>query len=337
MSALAPTADTNTAQPPPRSTQTPLYAPYRANLLSIQRVRQLSLLRPGRVIRDTALCWVCIVAAWTMVALWPAWWTAALAFVIVGTRYYGLFIIGHDGLHRRLFDNKRDNDRFNDLFVLGPIGAITRLNNKNHLQHHLSLGTDHDPDRHKYGCFNKSEFSEMMGFLTGITSLWASVKNVFFRRGTQAKQKRGYTLRDVAILGAWQLGLIGGLWLSIGWWAYPVLWLMPVYTLTFLADNLRSFCEHSHPQADHEADEHRLITYVSNPIERMFLAPMNMNRHAAHHLWPSIPYYNLPQADDEIRAMPQDLEWRKSYVGYLWRYYRALPLEECKAAAPARL
>jgi fatty acid desaturase len=59
---------------------------------------------------------------------------------------------------------------------------------------------------------------------------------------------------------------------------------------------------------------------------------MNMNYHAAHHLWPSIPYHNLPVADREIRRLPAaaGLEWRRSYAGYLLRYWLALPREECR-------
>jgi fatty acid desaturase len=62
------------------------------------------------------------------------------------------------------------------------------------------------------------------------------------------------------------------------------------------------------------------------------LAPMNMNYHAAHHLWPSIPYYNLPVADREIRYRPEaaGLEWRGSYFAYLLRYWLRLPLAECQ-------
>jgi len=73
---------------------------------------------------------------------------------------------------------------------------------------------------------------------------------------------------------------------------------------------------------------------VSNPLERLFVAPLNMNYHAAHHLWPSIPYYNLPLADAEIRQHPAaaGIEWRQTYLGYLLRYFRLLPLEECREA-----
>ena len=63
-------------------------------------------------------------------------------------------------------------------------------------------------------------------------------------------------------------------------------------------------------------------------------ASIGLNLHAIHHLWPSIPYYNLPEAARRVRAaaQPNPLEWRTSYLKYLWRYWRALPLEECRAS-----
>jgi len=47
-----------------------------------------------------------------------------LAIPVIGNRYYALFIIGHDGMHRRLFPHIKRNDFWNDLLVLAPIGAI---------------------------------------------------------------------------------------------------------------------------------------------------------------------------------------------------------------------
>jgi fatty acid desaturase len=324
------------------------YQYYRAQLLSPERVRELSAIRGSRVVLDTLFCWLVIVLAWTAVAIWPYWWTALFAIPLIGSRYYALFIIGHDGLHQRLFANKRYSDLFSDLLILGAIGAVTRINNRNHLQHHLYLATERDPDRHKHACFNKANLAQVVGYLTGLTSVVQSVRNVFFPQETSDveegknltdKTNSGYTWRNIAILAGWQLLLLGGLSWFIGFWAYPVLWLLPVYLFTFLADGFRSFAEHSQPESDADADEHRLITFLSNPVERLFIAPMNMNYHAVHHLWTSIPYYNLPQADREVRTMSatQGLEWRGSYVRYLLRYCRSLPLEKCKAGVQAHL
>ncbi|HEX4148966.1 MAG TPA: fatty acid desaturase [Pirellulales bacterium] len=325
------------AVPPPVVSAGDPYQAYRKSLLSPQRVRELSRLRPLRAVIDTFACWGWMIAAWTLVAVHPNWWTVLLAIPIVGTRFYALLIVGHDGIHRRLFRRPRVNDWFADLFVFGPVAAITRINNQNHLGHHRYLSTPDDPDLHQFTCANKYQLPLLVGHLSGVTSLYHSFSNVFLRRGKPsateetARPPQHYTPRDLALIGGWQISLLVGLSWGIGWWAYPVLWLLPIYVFAFMADNFRAFAEHSQPQSDSLADDHRLITFLSNPVERVFVAPLNMNYHAAHHLWPSIPYYRLAQADREIRNRPAaaGLEWRKSYVGYLLRYVRALPLNDC--------
>lgn len=334
--------------PPRAKTRPDPYRPWRETLLSASRVRELSRPRPLRACRDAAVCWLAIVAAWALVAWWPTWWTVLLAIPVIGNRFYALFVIGHDGLHRRLFATSRANDLFADLVVFGPIGAITRLNNKNHLRHHRFFASEKDPDRHKYACIDKAEFVGLAEYLSGASSLLQSIRNAYLRREPLIEDvdrpaalgeelaSRGdrYTLRDLAIIAGWQVALMGGLTATIGWWAYPVLWMAPLYLFTFVPDHFRSFAEHSRPEADEVADDRRLITYVSHPLERCLIAPMNMNLHAAHHLWPSIPYYNLPEADGEIRrAAGAPLEWRGSYFAYLWTYLRRLPIDECRPAS----
>ena len=315
------------------------YLPYRRVLLSSAQIKELSTPKPRRAMVDAAVCWAWILGALGLVAWHTAWWTVLIAIPVIGNRYYALFIIGHDGMHRRLFPTIKRNDFWTDVLVLGAIGAITRINNSNHLTHHRHLATAEDPDRHKHACFNKADRLELLEFLSGVTSVWRAAKAVFLTRGRKhlrpaaaGSTATSYTFRDFVILASWFAILAGGLTRFIGWWAYPVLWLLPVYLFMFLGDNFRSFAEHSRPEGDQAADRHRLITYTSNPFERMLVAPMNMNFHIAHHLWPSIPYYNLPEADRLIRQHPSaaGLEWRGSYFAYLLTYWLALPIAECK-------
>jgi fatty acid desaturase len=327
---------------PPSLETIPPAGPYllhRHSLLSPAQIKQLSTLQPRRAIFDAAICWTCILAAFGLVAWHAAWWTVLLAIPVIGNRFYALFLIAHDGMHRRLFPTVQRNDFWTDVLVLGAIGAINRINNRNHLMHHRQLATPEDPDRHKHACFNKSDRLEFVEFLSGLTSVWSSAKAVFVTRGRKRAEKlstspnaASYTLRDFVILASWFVLLAGGLTWFIGWWAYALLWIFPVYAFMYLGDNFRAFAEHSHPESDQAADRHRLITYASNPLERMLVAPMNMNFHTAHHLWPSIPYYNLPAADRLIRTHPAaaDLEWRGSYFAYLLTYWTALPIAECK-------
>jgi fatty acid desaturase len=213
-----------------------------------------------------------------------------------------------------------------------------RVHKANHLEHHRLLDSPGDPDRHKHASADKATRPSFLAFLTGLRSLLPELQNVF-RRGDGAapgwRTRGGLERADLAILLGLQVALASGLSAAFGWWGYPVMWLVPVYGFSYVPDLVRSFAEHSQPEADELADHHRLITFDSNPIERFFLAPMNMNRHAAHHLWTSIPYYNLPAADREMRRHPSAsaLEWRRSYLAYLLRYFRALPLAGSRALA----
>ena len=316
------------------------YLELRRSLLPPGRVRELSRCRPRQVVRDTAVQWAIILAAFGTAALIHTWWGDVLAAAIVGNRYYSLWIIAHDGLHRRLFDKPATNDLFCDAFALAPIGAITRINNRNHLRHHKYLGSEEDPDRHKHGCFNKATRPALIAYVTAVSSIALSVRHVLSRatpRGdlVEAPELRpSYEARDLALLLGWQAVLLASLWLLFGWWAYVLMWWLPVFVFVFLADNLRTFVEHSQPAADAVADDRRLVTNNPGWIERQLLSPMNMNYHAAHHLWPSIPYYNLPQADAEMRQSPLAgaITWRRSYLRYLGRYFGVLPLADCLSA-----
>lgn len=315
------------------------YKPFRQAVLSRDELRQLSELRPSRAIVNAAANWLVILAAWAVVAAVPAWWTVIPAIVVIGTRYYALAIIGHDGLHRRLFPTQAANDLFNDVVVIGAIGAITRINRVNHIEHHRITAHSNDPDRHKYLHDDKEVTLPFLLFLTGLANVWPTVRNIFLRGGGNGRNTSSgsghatgtterHGRRDILIIVGWQVLLFGGLTYFIGWWAYPVVWILPVYVFAYLGDLLRVFCEHSMLTSDAHADLHkRMIHYDSNWLERQFFAPNNMNCHIAHHLWPSIPYYNLPAAEAKVRdwAARHDhegqMQWRPSYVLYLLEYF----------------
>ena len=315
----------------------PSHLELRRTLLPPARIRQLSRLRPARVARDIAWNWALIVGAWAVAATTGGLVVTALAAVVVGNRFYSLFIIGHDGLHRRLHPTKERSDLVSDVFVMAPIGAITRHNNRNHLLHHQHLATGRDPDRYKHCCFNKRSRLQLLGYVTSLTSLGTSLANIFNRgSGAAARPVRPRrTMRDLALLVGAQAALVVGLTLAFGWWGYVAMWWIPVFLFTFLADNLRTFAEHGHTSGDAEADEHRLVTNRPSWLERQLLSPMHMNFHAAHHLWPSIPYYNLPAADLALRehAGARTIDERGSYLAFVWRFARGLPYDGCEPAA----
>lgn len=324
------------------------YSPFRQKILSRDELRDLSTLRPWVPVRDIVINWALILAAWALVALYPQWWSVALAFVVVGTSYYALLIIGHDGLHRRLMKPASANDLLNDVCIVGPIGAITRINRENHMEHHQVTSLPNDPDRHKYVHDGKEPTIPFLLFVAGLASFRKTIVNVFFRKAGRRTHRdeaapaepSQYRKSDVALLVGWQAGILIGLTLAIGWWAYFVLWALPVYLFAYRGDLVRVFCEHSMLTDDPTADQaRRMISYESNWLERRFFAPHNMNNHIAHHLWPSIPYYNLPKAEMKVREWVAKNDaghtaiWRSSYVGYLVSYYRWRLATKANAAA----
>lgn len=309
------------------------YRKFRNILLTRDELSLLLRRREYIVIRDIFLCWLLILSSWVCVAIYPSPVSILVAVAVIGNRYYALSIIGHDGLHGNLFSNKSLNNWINDIFVLAPVGTVTKINKIHHLLHHKWLSTEKDPDREKYACFNKTDILELLIYLIGISGLRTTIRNVFSKSSLNDKNSTHLNHRDFFLIMTVQAILILGLTIGIGYWAYPVLWTLPVVVFGYLAGNLRGFAEHSQPHNDQISDHNRLITHLPNKLERILISPMNMNFHTAHHLWPTIPYYNLPVADKIIRPRATnaaELEWRKSYIGYLWRYFLRLPIDECK-------
>lgn len=313
-----------------------LYNPYKDyhGMIAKEDVKRLSQLNPAIPIRDTFLCWALIIGIWTSVVVIDSWFFTPFATLFIGIIYYSLFIVGHDGMHLRLFSNHKTNNSFCDWFILAPIGAITRINKQNHMTHHKYLSTHLDPDIYKHSCHGKDTTGNFLFFLTGFQKIYESLIHVYLNKGDKTKESKSmYSIRDLALLVGWQVLLFASLTYFIGWWAYVVLWGIPVY-ISILLDNIRSFSEHSHDEPDHLADQHRLITFLPNPIEKLIFAPLNMHHHVAHHLWPSIPYYNLAKATELIKKHEKasDLEWRTSYISYLFTWFKKTPITNCKHA-----
>lgn len=325
------------------------YAPWRQSVLTREELRSLSAPNFLLNVRKAASVWAQIICCWG-IAGWLhdsapslSWLGIMLCACLVGNRYYALYILGHDGLHRRLHPNTRVNDLFNDLFCIGPIGAVTHRNRANHMNHHRHFSTEADPDTYKYACRKSMGFVEFTMSLTALPFVWRAVANVYHGRnkenGTQTASPQSklanLTWRDLAIIVGWQVLLAFGLTLVFGWWGYPLMWIGPIYVFAFAADMARVYCEHS-LQDDAVIDslpnakqwEPRSITFMANHFEQALFAPLNMNHHAAHHLWPSIPWHNLPFATELLTKRAQSIVTdegslasfhtiRSSYIGWL--------------------
>lgn len=302
-------------------------------------LRRLAERRPLRVWADVMRCYAVIALAFVLVGTLDAWWVAALSFVLIGTQQYALAVIEHDGKHGNLFRSRAANDRFTTWLLCAPIGLDPNYSRKvvDHHGHHRLLGVDPDPERRLYTAEDKSTASSWLLYLSGLATLPKAIATTlrYVRGGgTSAGARPQVDAWRPALAAQAVLGLVIGLWLP--WWYYLAFWVAPIYPLVFAARKIRAFCEHAQIVVpDGAADHARLITYIPNVLERVLFAPMMMSYHGEHHLWPFVPYYNLPALHRLVRGN-RVIEVRRSYLGFLWTYFRALPLAPPLLAAGRR-
>src|SRR4029077_11946574 len=88
--------------------------------------------------------------------------------------------------------------------------------------------------------------------------------------------------------------LLAGVALAGVWWAYPLLWLVPLLTWMMVITRIRNIAEHAIvPDSNDPLRNTR--TTRANILERLFIAPYYVNYHLEHHLLFYIPCYNLPR------------------------------------------
>lgn len=299
--------------------------------------RSLYAVRPARVLFDIARSYLLIAVALFVAFRYRTPLTWAGAVLVIGSQQYALQILLRDGLHGRLLASKQHNDLLCRVtlanFLFTPFAPFR----DKHLAHHRHLGTVQDPDRYYHCSEDKARKPDYLLFLTAFRSIILTlIRAGAPKRKVQSESEAETTATpvrrsgraDVLVVLLTNLLLLGGLTVAFGWYGYFLFWMLPFIVGVYVPQNFRSFAEHAQAEADELADTHRLVTFVSNPIERWFFAPNNMNFHAEHHLYPAVPYYSLPKLRRflEETGQMETVEYRGSYLRFAMRYWRALPL-----------
>ncbi|WP_017661152.1 fatty acid desaturase family protein [Baaleninema simplex] len=328
----------------PQPTTMPELERYVRQSVPIEYVRQWLAVQPKRAYRDLAGDWLIILTAFVLVAAMPTVWTYLVAFLLVGTSQYKLFILAHDAIHGALHPNRRVNDNLARWLVYGPMFMALEDARRNHLKHHRYMGTPDDPDRYLHTFAAKNSPLQFLLYCSGLATFGKTVLKVTpfgklleaSNRDSQASETQTpKTPQTEALLGdyfqqripvlLWQPLLIAAIALSpLPVWAYLLLWVAPIFFLVFVPDEIRAFCDHAvltYP--DDTCDLERLISFCPPWWEAQIFSPHHMNYHAEHHLWPSMPHYHLAKAHRFVRDR-SEITVRGSYIAFLWRVLRFL-------------
>lgn len=251
-----------------------------------------------------ARTWLGLGLCFAAAALWPHPAVWGLAALVIGVLQYHLTVLSHHGLHAQLARRRRTNDVLTRWYLLAPIGTPLRAMRNNHLRHHAKLGDADDYDRWYYDLALQGR-DHLAGlrswlprmFLGGLilpTLRKLSGRALEDETGLappEAGARDALSRSDALAIACVQLALALGLWAATGlFWAYAVLWLLPLLTVMSGLNSIRSCLEH----ADLHEPPERLLSFVSNPLERFLVAPFQMNYHYEHHRFMSVNFRHLP-------------------------------------------
>ncbi len=246
-----------------------------------------------------AHAWTLIVAAIALVVWWPNPFTYLLAVAIIGSRQLGLAILMHDGAHGCLSADEKVNLALSQWFCAYPIFAETRAYRRYHLQHHAKTQQEDDPDLVLSAPFPITRVSYRRKFFRDITG-----QTGYQQRKAQLLNALGPQEWPLARRAAHFWGKLGpqcitnavlfAAFAAAGvWWAYPLLWLMPLLTWMMVITRIRNIAEHA-VVPDSNDPLRNTRTTRANLLERLFIAPYYVNYHLEHHLLFYVPCYNLP-------------------------------------------
>ena len=256
--------------------------------------------------------WLWIIAAFALVYFIPNVFTIIVALFIIGGKQLGCAIIMHDTGHNALFKSKRLNYFFGNWFGAYPIFMDMPAYGKYHLEHHLHVGLEEDPDTNLakgYPAAPKSMLRKILRDLFGITGIKGFFGLMAMHAGYIAFELGGRVVRineDKGVVEHFKmfvknaLGpftanfIIFGILFALGKPLLYLLWIGAFLSTFYFCIRIRSITEHSMvPDVRNPALNTR--STEANFIEKLLFAPLHVNYHMEHHLMMSVPSYHLPK------------------------------------------
>jgi fatty acid desaturase len=282
-----------------------------------QRIRALHKPVPRWRLVILLLVGLWIGMAWGMqkTSYWPVY---LFGYFVIGVVIHALAISMHECIHGNMFRNAR-RDYWFGLFLGLPALMSCTAYKVTHRLHHIHNRTKDDPDELTNLSKNRSVLSVAfyVWALIGMPLYLIHIAITSLTHGS-AIQRWTVVVEEcliVAVLIAvsvisYKTGYGAQLW---HFWLIPLIFAM-------LMANTRAWSEHSMTKQGHPLTQSR--TVISNRVMSFFLC--NQNYHLEHHLFPAIPWYQLPT----LHQLLQD-EYRKantfiykSYVVFMWDAFR---------------
>jgi len=304
--------------------------------ISLEALRAAHQMRDSRSALDIVATLVSFVAVPTLFGLYPRWWTAALLSLWSIRNFNCAAQLVHESDHGTLLRDPRVNQGMGNLFAY--LLGYTRSGHRTaHMDHHLYLNTERDPDI-IFSQPSASAAAVLRGLLGDLLFVSALKRLLQY---SQSSDRATYSVspwrrltprgliamvRSMMPVALAQLALLAVFTLAGGPWAYLLLHVLPIMTLYPLQIRVRSIAEHGF-EAGYRPDtpQEAWLTRTSrlNVLERWIIAPFGQYLHYEHHVFPSIPNYNLHRVHRLLVAAGIPVPTNRTYLGFVFGRIRA--------------
>ncbi len=299
-----------------------LKTPYNGSVYKLpkEKLALLSTLNSQVSIRALLLNWISLIlitqlgmhlvsSAYFLLLYFP------ISFVIAGR--FGVFIqLAHEACHGVLLKSKRRNAFIAKWFCTLPIGVFYDGYASGHLKHHAWAGTEKDPDSdsEKYKIVDTSNPKLYLLFLKDLLGLTAL--SVFFK---YRENETGAPLTHKIFSLCFVQAVLFTLLFRWDIKSYLLFWIFPAISSHMVLMRIRGMAEHGLAgqlgRVVHEGSEGTFYTrtfltpghsYSFLPlvwIEKLLIGSLNVHYHHEHHLFPSVPYYHLPELHEIISPL----------------------------------
>lgn len=261
--------------------------------------------RPSRWLLAAGFDWAVMLLTMLLCNLYPQPWVWLLGIVVIGTRQHALGILAHDAAHFLVTRSKPWNAILGNALAGYPMTYPVQGYRTNHLEHHRHLETERDPEQATVNLYpaewnfpmSKPRLLMLMirDLIGGSLLPLMALSRYLWTMKTSAVP---HVLAIVALHGAaFTAALLTGYL-----WTYLLLWVVPMFTTTLLCFRIRTCAEHSgiHPPQMRyrfrDVDTLAVTRTTYYPLLTRFLfGPHNISYHLEHHMFPSVPFFNLPR------------------------------------------
>lgn len=297
----------------------------------MSQIRDLSKLQPVVFALHVAMSWTVIIGCFVLWAYQPSWWLWPVLALIISTRQHALGLLVHDVAHFRFLKNSAVGDFFCNILMAYPLMYNVQEYRRHHLNHHKYLNTNLDPDwmqkagRPEYETpMPRSKLIKRLLWAAAGGGIYEMIRYMLFfykkdmKKNTSNAAIKTWGLTQTHWMIVYNVSVVSTMFFFGVGSLYFILWLAPAFTILMGLLELRSLTEHIGFEED-ETHYSKTRSVRVSWLEGFVLNPHNSHFHIEHHMFPSIPFYNLPKVHHALMATEEfstKAQVAESYFGF---------------------